>query len=1075
MTSRLLVRQQQQHQRCRPSTRYMQRILRGEITTNTTTVITYSQRQQQQRYIGNHTSDVMKTRLGRSPSALSPSKYNFLTYQRLLQRQYQRQSRSLYTEATKQQEIPVYDSANTSLWMTALFATATCLTGSAIMYTSLEGPNQQQRQQQQQIHTATTTSTNSTDDIKHIPNETSYKKSFTGTTASTIRDMFHKQVVQATSSFAFTVTSNATIPSQSSTDTDIHVNHMDSSNANHPQHSSTTTTTRRDTDSGTTKLSTHMTSSSSSSSPRNVMIQNRRSLRGRSLHAKYRVDWNTVLGEGAYGTVYPGRLRATGEKVAIKKISRHYTTTNTFQAETDGLQRIYDNGGHPNISGLRDMYEDSTHYYLILDLVTGGEMFEHLIQYGAYSEADAARLVHEIASALAFIHGVGVVHADLKPENLLLSTKNRLDGTIKMIDFGCAVVSDDNDLLLDDDDDADNDTNSGTCRNNNSTMKKKKTIKTVRTSNTPSSIGTTAYWPPERFSMNDGERSKHDFNITPAMDMWSVGVILYIMLTGVHPFDVRGISTDIEIERTIRANPKPPLDKELVGHLSDSVIDLILKLMEPDPNKRITAYQMLQHPWARGETALTERIPDSDKKLSKFKDVRANLEAGMFSVLVSQGHSDVRLSEAKVGKKHHGRRNASSNGKSQSVTGSSSSDDEMDDYEEDVNDDDTDSRRQNDGTAHIMQRAFAFFDATGKGFVTSDDLERVANERTSTKVSSNDTKEYVQTTAESTANMLSLSQFNKLFSGMRHKHYPRGHYIFHAGEKGDAMYFLSSGKVEIQTRKGQLVAILRSGDFFGEGSLLNEETLRFTSAKCSTPVDVIEIKRTDFDRYMGVSEKARHELKLKWRARSLTYAKNLLRLQENVKARDFKKGDIIYREGDLSTSMYRVDDEQGGELEVSHGNNVVHRYTAGDSFGESSLLFKRPRSSTVTCTSDTCRLYEMKGEDFFAVIEASPEMASALRNMCRKRLFKKAVKAYSLQKKGGLTDDDIVAAFYDADIDGTGALNLEEVRRIFHQMEPEYPMSEIKALLEFVDVDEDGQITLEEFKRLFRQFEDEKV
>jgi serine/threonine protein kinase len=58
---------------------------------------------------------------------------------------------------------------------------------------------------------------------------------------------------------------------------------------------------------------------------------------------------------------------------------------------------------------------------------------QHLINYGAYSEADAARLMHEIASALAFLHGVGVVHADLKPENLLLSTKNRLDGTIKMI------------------------------------------------------------------------------------------------------------------------------------------------------------------------------------------------------------------------------------------------------------------------------------------------------------------------------------------------------------------------------------------------------------------------------------------------------------------------------------------------------------------------------------------------------------------------------------------------------------------------------------------------------------------
>jgi serine/threonine protein kinase len=229
------------------------------------------------------------------------------------------------------------------------------------------------------------------------------------------------------------------------------------------------------------------------------MLHRMRSLRGRSLTTKYDIDWKTVLGEGAYGTVHPARLAATGEKVALKKISKHYTSGHGFKAETDALLRIYDNGGHPNISGLRDMYEDHNYYYLILDLVTGGEMFEHLIHYGAYSEADAARLMHEVASALAFLHGVGVVHADLKPENLLLSTKNRLDGTIKMIDFGCAVVADDEVL--------------GTTR------KKAKSSKKAA-----SSTGTTAYWAPERFE-NSSEP-------TAAMDMWSVGLILYIMLTG---------------------------------------------------------------------------------------------------------------------------------------------------------------------------------------------------------------------------------------------------------------------------------------------------------------------------------------------------------------------------------------------------------------------------------------------------------------------------------------------------------------------------------------------------------------
>jgi hypothetical protein len=138
---------------------------------------------------------------------------------------------------------------------------------------------------------------------------------------------------------------------------------------------------------------------------RNVMLNRLRSAAGRDLHSKYNVDWKTVLGEGAYGSVHPARLACTGEKVALKKISKRHTNSSAFRNETAALLRIYDNGGHPNISGLRDMYEDYSHFFLILDLIKGGEMFDHLSKEGAYSEADSARLIFEVASALAFLHG----------------------------------------------------------------------------------------------------------------------------------------------------------------------------------------------------------------------------------------------------------------------------------------------------------------------------------------------------------------------------------------------------------------------------------------------------------------------------------------------------------------------------------------------------------------------------------------------------------------------------------------------------------------------------------------------
>ena len=218
------------------------------------------------------------------------------------------------------------------------------------------------------------------------------------------------------------------------------------------------------------------------------------------------------------------------------------------------------------------------------------------------------------------------------------------------------------------------------------------------------------------------------------------------------------------------------------------------------------------------------------------------------------------------------------------------------------------------GTAPIMKLVFDVFDKEGKGFVSGADIGKIIAAHTGETLSTDDTNALLQSrNGSSTAPDLSLSDFQRLFSGLKHKHFPRGHYIFHAGELGSAMYFLSSGKVEIQTRKGQLVSILRSGDFFGEGSLLDTESRRFTTAKCATPVDVIEISREDFDRYVKASSETKNELKRKWRARNLVYAKNLLRLQTNVKLRTLKRGDVIYTEGEIGTSMFRVDENDGGK------------------------------------------------------------------------------------------------------------------------------------------------------------------
>jgi hypothetical protein len=102
----------------------------------------------------------------------------------------------------------------------------------------------------------------------------------------------------------------------------------------------------------------------------------------RSLKSSYNVDWNAPLGEGGFGAVYAAIDKKTKEKVALKKISKEFTDDTGFQREMNSFLHIRQNGGHPNICGLHDYFDEGSHYYLTMDLISGGEMFDHLINSG---------------------------------------------------------------------------------------------------------------------------------------------------------------------------------------------------------------------------------------------------------------------------------------------------------------------------------------------------------------------------------------------------------------------------------------------------------------------------------------------------------------------------------------------------------------------------------------------------------------------------------------------------------------------------------------------------------------------
>ena len=247
-----------------------------------------------------------------------------------------------------------------------------------------------------------------------------------------------------------------------------------------------------------------------------------------------------------------------------------------------------ESGSHPNICTLKETFEKRGGYYLVIDLISGGEMYDHLAKNGTYSEADAARSAREMASALAFLHGAGLVHADLKPgqwcrlyhyylfcssdqcfaalfiDNLMLSTSNKVDSAIKLVDFGCTEAYKGNRVNY-------------------------KQIRDM-TYNTP------AYSPPEAFS-------KHQGPVQPSFDMWGMGCILYIMLVGRHPFDHSGKATDEDIVEAIKNGAPSLRNSPYTQHLSEPAIDLLERLMDSRPCKRITAAQMLEHQWIKEQTS----------------------------------------------------------------------------------------------------------------------------------------------------------------------------------------------------------------------------------------------------------------------------------------------------------------------------------------------------------------------------------------------------------------------------------------------------------------------------------------
>jgi serine/threonine protein kinase len=145
-----------------------------------------------------------------------------------------------------------------------------------------------------------------------------------------------------------------------------------------------------------------------------------------------------ILGEGTYGQVFQARRNVDGVLVALKSMPREYTGKTDFEREVAALQLLSKPPSHAHIVQLYDLHRDEKNYYVAMELIKGGELLHHLIESGPYSEGLAASFLRQFAEAICFVHGNGLVHADLKPENLLLSCNDMEQAKLKVVDFGCA-------------------------------------------------------------------------------------------------------------------------------------------------------------------------------------------------------------------------------------------------------------------------------------------------------------------------------------------------------------------------------------------------------------------------------------------------------------------------------------------------------------------------------------------------------------------------------------------------------------------------------------------------------------
>ncbi|KAJ6744817.1 SERINE/THREONINE-PROTEIN KINASE [Salix purpurea] len=299
------------------------------------------------------------------------------------------------------------------------------------------------------------------------------------------------------------------------------------------------------------------------------------------------------LGQGQFGITYLCTHKASSARYACKSISkRKLFCREDYEDVYREIQIMHHLSGQPNVVQIKDTYEDSMFVHLVMELCAGGELFDRIVAKGHYSEKEAAKLIKNIIGVVEYCHSLGVIHRDLKPENFLFD-KPGDDAMLKTTDFGLSVFYKPGQYFYD-------------------------------------VVGSPYYVAPEVLLKHYG----------PQADVWSAGVILYILLSGVPPF---WAETDSGIFRQILQG-KLDLESDPWPNISESAKDLIGKMLDRDPRQRITAHEVLCNPWIVDDRVAPDKPLDS-AVLSRLKHFSAMNKLKKMALRVIAE----RLSEEEIG------------------------------------------------------------------------------------------------------------------------------------------------------------------------------------------------------------------------------------------------------------------------------------------------------------------------------------------------------------------------------------------------------------------------------------------